>query len=361
VAAIAALAALVFVMNPSGPQPPAEQRLSSGGKPSKIREANEYYERAMVATRGGQFDLQRMRRMLERALELDPKFAEARAEYATTHMLTVLTGVSNDTSWIYKAEEEARRALQDDSECGRARASLAAVYVQQGRKEPALAEAEKAIKLNPNEPNAQLLFLSFHWYNGDLTEARAVGQQIRERFPLFFPARMFLGEILMEQGDTAAAIGEQEKILEQDPEHRPAALFLTRAYLYSGRLAEARWILERARSAAPQNYSHRPYWAMLLALEGKRTEALREMDEEALKYCGAMLPMTLLPADFYAVAGDKPKALDWLERAVRAGDDREEWFLRNPMLAKIRDEPRFKQILESVAHRRAQRAKAKQQ
>ena len=60
-------------------------------------------------------------------------------------------------------------------------------------------------------------------------------------------------------------------------------------------------------------------------------------------------------ADFYAVMGDVDKALEWLGRSVRMGDDREDYLRRNPLLANLREHPRFKQILDTVAYRRQQR------
>ena len=59
-------------------------------------------------------------------------------------------------------------------------------------------------------------------------------------------------------------------------------------------------------------------------------------------------------ADFYAVMGDADRALEWLERAVRMGDYREEYLRRNPLLTSLRAHPRFQQILDSVAYRRRQ-------
>ena len=42
--------------------------------------------------------------------------------------------------------------------------------------------------------------------------------------------------------------------------------------------------------------------------------------------------------------------------AVRMGDDRDEYFRRNPLLTNLRAHPRFQQILDAVADRRQQRA-----
>ena len=79
------------------------------------------------------------------------------------------------------------------------------------------------------------------------------------------------------------------------------------------------------------------------------------MDDEVLKWEALLAYLTSEVADFYAVLGESSKALDWLDRAVRGGDERLEWFRRDPLLASIRDHPRFQQIMESIAYRRQQR------
>ena len=42
---------------------------------------------------------------------------------------------------------------------------------------------------------------------------------------------------------------------------------------------------------------------------------------------------------------------------MHVGDERAECFQRDPFLKNVREHPRFKQILESIAYRRAQRQK----
>jgi serine/threonine-protein kinase len=332
-------------------------RLSTGGKPSRNAEANEYFEKAMLFL-FAQYELPRARQMLERALELDPHFAEARAWYGFTHVLKVDGGSSNDTGWIYKAEEEERRALQDDPNCARAHSALAAIYIYQGHKELVLQEAEKALALNPDDLDALNWLQNYHDLNGDHATSEALARQMLERSPTFFPARVNLGEIRRERGDAAGAIHEQEKVLEQDPQNFWALACLARAYMEAGDLRQARRSLERVSSVLRSNFVVRLAWAVLLAREGKRAEARKEMDEEVLKYGAANPNLTAMVAEFYASLGEKGKAMVWLDRAVRNGDERAEWFHRDPALENIRDEPRFKQILESIAFRRQQREPA---
>jgi hypothetical protein len=95
-----------------------------------------------------------------------------------------------------------------------------------------------------------------------------------------------------------------------------------------------------------------------LALEGKKDEALREMDAELEKYFGLHFRGPVIAAECYAALGDTAKALEWLDRAGRVGDDREDWLRRDSLLTSLRDHPRFQQILASMAYRRSQRPAA---
>ena len=96
----------------------------------------------------------------------------------------------------------------------------------------------------------------------------------------------------------------------------------------------------------------------MLALEKKTGEALREMDTDLQTFSGAHAFAPLKAAEFYAVMGDPAKALEWLDRGIRMGDDREGWLRRDPHLASIRHDPRFEQMLASVAFRRTERSRS---
>jgi hypothetical protein len=80
------------------------------------------------------------------------------------------------------------------------------------------------------------------------------------------------------------------------------------------------------------------------------------MDSGLQTYAGIQIFGPAAAADFYAVIGDADTALQWLDRAVRMGDDREGYLRRNPLLTGLRSHPGFQQILDAVAYRRQQRA-----
>jgi predicted Zn-dependent protease len=165
--------------------------------------------------------------------------------------------------------------------------------------------------------------------------------------------RMFLGEILRTEGDTTGAIREQKKVLEQAPANITSVQFLVHAYLDRGELDEARKLLEARRQQFSGNYMWRQSWALLLAAEGKREEALQAMDQATLKFAAAAFVSTAVNADFYAMLGDNPSAIEWLDKAVRNGDERAAYFQRNPRLASIQEEPDFRRIIDSIEARRA--------
>jgi serine/threonine protein kinase len=359
-AAAVAIAALViimtFIFKLGFPPKTKEQQsaASTAARSSPVSEANEYFKKAMMFLEH-QFDLPRARTMLERALEYDPKYAEARAWYGFTFFLEIDSGYSNDSGFLYKAEEELRRALQDDPNSARAHSSLAALYFYQGRKELMLQEAEKALKIDPQEMDAKNWLANYYASNGDYSSAKTLLTQVLEKDPLFFPARMSLGELYRTEGDYPAAIREQEKILEQDSKNIYALQKIARVFIDMNDLRQARSRLESIPAGDRQGYDMNMNWALLLALEGKKSDALKRMDAESLKYAALALWSTLPAAEFYAVLGEPQKALDWLERAVRSGDERAEWFQRDPLLAGVRSDHRFKQIMDSIAYRRQQR------
>jgi tetratricopeptide (TPR) repeat protein len=296
--------------------------------------------------------------MCTRALELDPKFAEARAELAWINVLMLIAGLSNDSSLLNKAEEEARRALQDSPHNGRAHSVLGGAYLVQGRLDLVPGETQKALEANPNDVAALGWQVISHRLRGEYVQAMDVARKTLARNPSFFPVRMNYAQVLQEQGDNGGGIRELEKIVDQAPENLIAISWLAKSYLIAGEKQRARAALEKVPVPARNSHNFRLTWGILLALEGKRGEALKTVDTDVVKYADSVSFVTSGVADFYGVLGEKEKALDALDRAVRNGDERAEWFQRDPLLASIRALPRFKQILDSIAYRREQRKNA---
>jgi Tfp pilus assembly protein PilF len=176
--------------------------------------------------------------------------------------------------------------------------------------------------------------------------------------PLYWPGHLFLAYLLEEQGDTAGALRESEAALEQDPRNTAALTTLARVSADAGDLRKARAALERIRNEDRQNSKVRLMNGLLLAHEGRVAEARRELDDRTQAYAALAPDSTLMVAEILAVIGDTASALRWVDQAVRAGDEREDWFRRDPHLASVRGHSDFQKMLASVAFRREQRAQA---
>jgi DNA-binding winged helix-turn-helix (wHTH) protein/Tfp pilus assembly protein PilF len=340
------------------PAPPSKAQPAMGRAflikhPSANPKANELLHRAMILMRF-QFDPLRARSMLERALQLDPNFTEARAYYAATYVVAVEGGSSNDPGDIFRAEEELRRALKEDPQLAMGHAMMGAVHFFQGQIDLAGEESLRAVRLAPGDMGGEMWFLIRERFLGN-EEAMSATRRLIESEPLFWPARYLGGELLREQGKITEALREHEKVLEQDPQNSTGLRCLARAYVDAGNLAEAWQTLARLHPRDGRNFRTRMVKAQLHALEGKRALAINEMDEEALKYADLQPFAALDAAEVYAVLGETDRAIEWLDRSMRKGDDRAAWLRIDPLLANVRQHPRFKQILNSMEFRRQQR------
>lgn len=341
--------ALIVASKPSR----ENRRPGGGGRLSANQEANGYFAKAELFMGVGVFDPDRAGRLLESALRLDPKFGKARAEYGFVRLVRLMLGNSNDPAYLYEAEEEIRQGLRDDSSFSHGFTALAALYLHSGRKEQALAEIERALTLNPGDIDARHWLAVYHWYSGDSTTARGIETENVARHARFFPARMTLGDLARQEGDVDAAIREYERVLEYDPQNAFVLERLARTYMDRADVTLARRTLDRLRAEERHSFRARATEALLLALEGRRTEAAAAMDAEVVKYVNLNGLFTLTGAEFHALMGMRAEALEWLERAVRYGDHRADWFARNPALENIRQDRQFRLIQSSVARQPA--------
>lgn len=127
------------------------------------------------------------RDLLQRAIELDPKFASAHAFLALTHGIDYLNrwGASPPES-MAQAEEAATRAVMLDGSDPWAHWALAIVKLYTRRHDGAIDEAERALVLNPNFAEAHVALGEALYYSGrseDAVESFARGKTLNPYFP----------------------------------------------------------------------------------------------------------------------------------------------------------------------------------
>ena len=333
---------------------PREQprRTSTGAPVSTMQEANEAFELAMNLQRT-QNDMVRSREWLAKALAADPHFAEALRFHALGSALDVLNGLTNDRSALYTAEQELQAAQKEAPDLISLPSAFAAIYMMQGRAaEVPTADLDRAARLDPSHRDTAFWRAMLRWIDGDTAHAREQLQGLLEREPLWAPARTFLADTLRMDGNHEGALREIDKVLAQGPNNVLALRVLAKTRVATGDAAGALSAIDTRANDLGNNFLWRLTRAWVLAHAGQPEQARAQLDEATVKYAGAAFPITLDMAEIYAVLGEASPGIEWFERAVRNGDHRVEWFLRNPDLAAIRNDPRFQTIIGSLNQRR---------
>lgn len=60
---------------------------------------------------------------------------------------------------------------------------------------------------------------------------------------------------------------------------------------------------------------------------------------------------TYFVSSYYSLQNDKQLALKWFKEAIKYGNENYPWFLVDPNLENIRNEPEFKRIMENLKKR----------
>jgi adenylate cyclase len=338
--------------------------------------------------------------LFRQAVERDPGFALAHAWLGAAQAVCVYN-YSCEASLMQSGLASARRAVELQPDLGDAHRALGTVLSVTGRLDAGTPHLERAVELNPNDFAAISNLGLNQVLRGDVDGAIATTYRSIERDP----ARSFIdyGNLssyyrILELYDRVRSAAAQAFALRLDDvnasanlawsellEGRPAdamarmerlvgeqadpSLLATvgHVFMVGGDHARAREILERAHVLAPDAPAlnlHAP--AVLLAWlrhqdgETDRAEELLDTADRRLRADmddGSQIPaIALSMAGVAAIRGDIYAAVRHFERAVDHGLMDPVLIARDPVLAPIRDQPRFQAAMDRMWERqRAQR------
>jgi len=182
------------------------------------------------------------RRLYEKVVSLDPKFAAGWTFLGWTYLMPVRLGWSADPAQDYaRAEELGRKALAiDDSNAG-AHHLLGQIFLNQRRYEQAIASAEKAVALQPSHA-LHTVFLGLNLvYVGRAEEGLELAKRAMRLSPLASALFLrILGLAYHSTGDHGEAITVLERARAQTPSAPFVYIYLAMTYSGAGREEEAR-------------------------------------------------------------------------------------------------------------------------
>ncbi|MGB7033482.1 MAG: adenylate/guanylate cyclase domain-containing protein [Syntrophobacteria bacterium] len=181
------------------------------------------------------------RQLLEEAIALDTGFAGAYAFLGWSHFFDARFGWTESRAQSAKmAFEYAQKAIEMDDTLDYARTLLSAVYLVKRQHEKAVAEAERAVALNPNGALVYNTLAGVVVCSGRWEESIIYGKKSIRLNP-FPPLTSFhwLGRAYFMTGQYDEAILTFKKLLDVNPNYLPAHAFLAASYSSLGREAEA--------------------------------------------------------------------------------------------------------------------------
>jgi DNA-binding winged helix-turn-helix (wHTH) protein/tetratricopeptide (TPR) repeat protein len=290
--------------------------------------------------------------MLERAIDLDPGFAEARGLLATVcyHMGA---HVDPDPKWLERAEKAATATLEldpvnCDAFCTRGMILFSPLGGYQFR--PALRALNAALKINPSRGTARAhrAALLFHY---GFHEAAYVdydeGVLANPEFALLYAGRAFVHTY---EGEYDIANDLIESAFALQPGLLHANINAPLPWIYLGKLEKAREKLQHARMMIPDEPQIDAMEAMVLACEGnyEKAEQLADQVVASKRSLVHSHHSWHCAADVYAMCGRPEKAMVELRRCAEGGLPNYRAFENDPHLRSLHGHPEFLALMAQL-------------
>ncbi len=250
-------------------------------KGTQSLDAYDYFLRGRAyLTLGGRSEVLAARAILERAIELDPRYAAAISSLGDTYLLEANQGWTEFIGdALARAEALERQALTLSPELADAHQSLAFVYLARGEYDRAILETRRAIEINPSDAYGYASLGSMLMWVGDAEGAIAAVEKAR----LFDPTLQWdniyvLGFGYFLAGHYDEAVATFESLTGGEANYSVYA-GLAAAYAEVGRAKDA----ERAALEVTRRW---PFFKTALFVEQWRDDKSRKLVGDALIKAG---------------------------------------------------------------------------
>lgn len=281
-----------------------------------------------------------------RAIESDPQYAPAYSGLADSFSLLVNYQGLLANDGFPRAKDAALKAIELDPSSPEAHDSLALVkHHYDWDWSGAEAEYKIALQLQPNFARTHLRYAELLSNTGRHTQALEEIRHAEELDPLSMVIHTNVGRVLYHARRYDESIGVLQKAAAIDPNRLYTHIFLGMAYDAKGMCPEATSEFQvadgftggREGVGAAHMYAtcHKPQDArrVLAILAGPSSDPVQDW---------------FFVAGVYAALGDKDRAFEWLDKAVRHRD----FFLTemqgHPYMDPLRSDPRFRDVVRRI-------------
>ncbi|HXL81004.1 MAG TPA: protein kinase [Pyrinomonadaceae bacterium] len=284
----------------------------------------------------------------ERAIELDPDFALAHSALGSCYVNRVLKGLgeANDHD---KAQAAFNKALALDPKLLEARMQMIFIYLSSGEKAKARAEVELLREEYPND-------VGVHFARGVVARLDSDYERSLRSFDRMVrlnPAEQVVtsynrARIFMYQRRYEEALTELNRGAELEPDHPMIQTFRSRLLYYRGEIDAATQVIEQVLERNPRMDGIRPMLAICLSAQGKHELAGQQLTERVKVAAAADHDISYWLASAYLLQGRQVLALEWLEKAIKLGNENYLWFESDPNWFDLHADPRFQELMQRI-------------
>jgi TolB-like protein/Tfp pilus assembly protein PilF len=274
------------------------------------------------------------------AIALDPGYAAAysRLSLAEAH----LADVTGDPSGLTRATAAAERAITLAPQAADgyyARADLRSIFLWDWL--GAHADYSRALAIDPNNSDTLYGYSDLLGTEGKIPEALAQIDKAIRIDPLVGTFYSLRARLLLDSGDLAAARDAYQQLLRLNPAHPHANVDLAIIELLSGRPEQALALLQRPAA---------PGWRLMGSAMVEHSLGHAQQSQQALdQTIHDTAPFAAYQiASIYAWRGQKDQAFQWLERAYTQRDGGLTEVKGDPLLASLRTDPRYQAFLAKM-------------
>jgi TolB-like protein len=278
---------------------------------------------------------------LRQALDADPSFADAAVALALTYYNQAFQSL--EPSGVFElARHEAESALKLDPGLGLAHAVLGGIHNDYDWDWTAAdLEFKQAIALAPHDGRVLTIASDLTIALAQLDAARKILKQALAYDPLLADAYASLEWTEWCSGRYAEMLAAARKVLEIDPDYDWGHINVGLALMWRGDPAEALTEFRRQINPSEQAFG----LALAYHALGRTADSNAALH---LLISGGAANYAYEVAEVYAYRGEAADALKWLERAYIQKDGSLKWIARDPTMAKLESDPRYKAFLRKM-------------
>ncbi len=291
-------------------------------------------------------DFKRATSYFNQAIDRDPLYADAYTGLAAAYVSEGANALVAAAEVYPKARAAAERAIELNPNQPEAHAILAnATFFYDWDLPGAERELKRAIELDPNSARAHQWYGILLYYSRRFDEAREQFQRAKELAPLAIQVDLTMVMLYEAEHNFDQGIELSRKILSEH-DHFLARVFLASLYADKKQYPEAISEAQKAVAMASDDPDANLVLANIYVQSGQREQGLAIVRQFVDNQKALLVPFDL--AVIYAILGDREQMYEWLDKMIEQ---------RSPASLKLdiagafdpyRSEPRFQEILRQT-------------